>query len=148
EPEAGEKEGREFLEVKQPATGATEILVRASLPQTAVNELLDRVAAQAGLRTRWTGQALQRARGRSAALDIDNLPLPDVATALTDPLGVVWKIDDGVLDLLSEREAPAEFLTGYRILQVRRALRAALRASPAHPFTPAVYLEAGNLEAA
>jgi TolA-binding protein len=64
---------------------------------------------------------------------------------LTDPLGLVWRIRDGRLDVGSEQDLSPEQLEAYRLDRARRALRQAVAAQPEHPLRPPAELELANL---
>lgn len=138
--------GEDFVTVRKGRLGTDEALVQAFVRQSPLADLLDHLAEKAGLRPQWSAHAQEQAAGRTAKLQIDNLPLPDVVRALTDPVGLVGRAEGGVLSFVTEQEAGAEGLLAHRRVGARRALRDALLAYPGHPMTPAAYLELGNLD--
>lgn len=109
-----------------------------------VSELLERLVAKAGLKSKWTPAAQRLLEGRVATVAVDQLPLRDALTALAEPRGVRWQIDQDQVHFSGAEETPRQVTD--RIAAARRALLSALSWS-GHPLTAAAYLELGNLAA-
>lgn len=143
QPQAEQHADREVIEAQQGASGP----IRLFIAQMPLGGLLDRLAEQARLRIEWSASARRRAEERSPIIALDGVSLPNALSLLVEPLGLVWTLEGGKLQLLSEEEVPQGELKSRRLADARRALRELLRAHPRHPLTPAAYLELGNLEA-
>jgi tetratricopeptide (TPR) repeat protein len=140
--------GEDYVVVQRFGANPEGFLVRASVKHATVSAILESLAEQCGLKVQWTPQAQQQVAERSTAVLVESLPLYDILRALADPLGLMWHVEDGVLNLTSVEEGLKEAHPSYRIALAKRALRDAVLAYPAHPLTPAAYLELGNLEVA
>jgi len=145
---ANPEPGADALEVQKQGPTAGEIFVTATVRESAVSDLLDRLAEKSGLHSEWTAQARQQVDGRTAGLAVDKLPLSDVLRALADSLGLVWELHDETLAFSGEQEMSEQVLAAHRLTIARHALRDAALAYPGQPLTPAAYLELGNLDAA
>ncbi len=136
----------DVIVVQRLRPGAEDLMVRATVRQAPLVSLINQLAEKSGLRTEWSAAAEQLAAGRSSKVQIDGLPLPDVLRALTDPQGLVWRIEGDTIRLTAEHESERQALSEYRLTIARRALRDAILAHPGHPITPSAWLELGNLE--
>lgn len=145
---AGPKKFIESLEVKSAEDNPAQKWVRASMPQTEVVRLLEVTAWPSGFRLDWSTAARERLTGRTALLELDQLPPLDVVRALLHPLGVVGMLEGDTLRLLTEDELPKTERALYWSQAARQTLENALRAHPDPPFLAGIYLTAGNLEAA
>ena len=132
--------------VKRPGPSVEEALADANVRQMPAREFLERLAEQSQLRLEWSPRASQQIAERSVVVMVANLPLPDLLNAITDPLGLVWKIGDGAIAFATEQDLSREQFADYRRTMAMRTSRAVILAYPGHPMTPAAYLDCGNLE--
>jgi tetratricopeptide (TPR) repeat protein len=137
----------EALAVQKIAARPQDSLVRAIATRQPLVPLLDDLAARCGVKTRWTARALQQTEGRLPEVHVAQVPFEDVAQELAYPLGLVWKVQNGVLSWSAVEEVTADDLAAFRTALARRALRAAVAAHPQHDLAATAYLSLGNLEA-
>jgi tetratricopeptide (TPR) repeat protein len=139
---------REIFEVSWFGKESEGSLVTAFGPPQPAADLLEKLTAGSGWKTNWSDAARKRIQGRHARPALDKAAVVDVVQALTDPFGVVWRLENEILHFSAEEEASKELLAKHRAQVARRVTREALLTFPGHPLTMASYLQIGNLEAA
>ena len=130
------------------ANPAETVVLRIEQAEQPVAALLDRLAADAGMRTEWTAGS-QEASGRShaAALVAKLVARVDLLDQIADRFDLVCQIDGDAIRYSMADQTDAKQAAQARLNATKRALRAALLADAAHPWAPAVLLELGNSEA-
>lgn len=144
---AGGGKGEDSVSVRRLGARPEEVLVSATVPRGSVLELLERVAWQAQLKTRWADDARLQVAGRSLDVRVDQMPLPDLLRALGVTTGLDWEMDGDTLALALAPPPGDRRGEAGRLSAARRALRGAIVTYPDHPLIAAAYLELGNLEA-
>lgn len=156
-PPARDSQTDSIVVLKKDNANPENTLLHAVIHQKDVRSILEELLSQStSLEVRGLSDAAvqQKLLERSARLNVHQMPLRYLLTALTEPLGVVWEIDNGIIQflseeqlLLSEEKPPGRVMVGRRMMVARRALRDAVLADPDHPLKATAYLEQGNLEA-
>ena len=126
-----------------------ESTVKLVAKSAAITELLQQVAAKAGLKLSVTDAARLSIAERTVSMVVGSMPLPEFLNILMDPFSVVWEINGTALDVKSDRELSPDQRASYRVQVARRAIRDTLLQTPdKHYLWPVVRLEGGNLELA
>jgi tetratricopeptide (TPR) repeat protein len=112
------------------------------------SDVLDQLAQQAGLRIEWSAGAKKALADRSLRLSVLNWPLVDLLEQAADYFDLACARDGDIVRMCARDEIDAKRLASVQREMTGRALRGALTVEKAHTWTPAVYLELGNLEAA
>src|SRR5262249_7722696 len=107
-----------------------------------------RLTAESKLGLEWSAAALEQAKVRTATVILEEVPLPDLISALADLIGISWKMKDRVLSLSLDQEWSKEDLAIYRGELARRIVQGAILAYPGHALTPLAYVDLGILEMA
>jgi tetratricopeptide (TPR) repeat protein len=123
-----------------------QMLVSCSLENVRTAEALQQLTAACGRKCLLTPHAQQIASDRTASVVVDSLPLCTVLTAITEPLGIIWNLDDSAVHFCSDREITREALAAHRVRYAHRALVDALARYPGHAQSSYAWLELGNLE--
>jgi tetratricopeptide (TPR) repeat protein len=129
-------------------SGNEEVLLRGSVPQTSLRTLVEKLGSLGKLRVEWSLLAWQRTDDRMAQLAVDGVPLLELIEALVEPQGLLCKLQDGNLKVVTEAEMTTEAAAAIHTAAARRALRTAVFADPSHPLGAMACLELGNDEAA
>lgn len=122
-------------------------IITAALPRSTVFEITNELAGSCTLQTRWSTAATRVAKGRFAALYLENLALSSVLDRVLFEHGLVWTQQDSVIRISSHRQLPAEDLRALHKEMANRALWDAITAFPDDLRASLAMLSLGNLDA-
>ena len=123
-----------------------DLLCSFSTRDALVRDSVTRLASSAGLRLKWSERAQQRAEARKITIVVEEARLAEVLSAVSDLVGLVWKVTGTDLSFVDDEEPSVDELSSYRAALAKRVLREAVQSFPGSSMSLPGFLDLGNLE--